>query len=117
MRTHFAVKPPFDATAAPACGRGQRIDTNVYRVDCGLCVKQDAYILAKDEADSAKHAAFMAQTPRQYGEPWKDGIIVCQNGHDTFRYGDRSCYGHYDNFVCATCGDVQSRLTETGMCF
>lgn len=118
MRTHFAVKPPMDATAVAACGRGKRVDSNVYRVDCLNCQKQDPYILAKDEADSARHAAFMAQVPSRLGEPWKEGHIICRNcGGDQFRVGDRTCYGHYQDYVCADCGGKESRLTETGMCF
>ena len=117
MKTHFAVPVAFSTEVVASCGRGKRLDSNVYRVDCELCKNRDAYILAKEEADRKKHDAFIAQTPRQFGEPWKDGIIVCQNGHDLFRYRGRSCYGHYDDFVCSECGDVQSRLTETGMSF
>lgn len=119
MRTHFAVKPPMDATAVAACGRGKRIDSNVYRVDCLNCQKQDAYILAKDEADSARHAAFMAQEPRQLMEPWDHSKAMrCREcGNGTFRIGDRTCYGHYQDYVCAECGHKESRLTETGMSF
>lgn len=117
-KTHFSVDPANSLDVA--CGRtvndhGQT--PFVERVTCGACKNRGEYDRAMKDHLIAKEKSFMAQTPRQYGEPWRDGIIVCQNGHDTFRLGDRTCYGHYDNFVCATCGDVQSRLTETGMSF
>lgn len=118
MRTHFSVKQPFSTESAAACGRGRRMDTNVYRVDCLNCQKQDAYILAKDEADSERHKRFMAQEPRAIPEPWRDGHITCRNcGAQNHRVGDRTCYGHYQDYVCADCGHKESRLTETGMSF
>lgn len=118
MRTHFAVKVAFSTEVVASCGRGKRVDSNVYRVDCLTCQKRGAYILARDEADSARHAAFMAQTPARLGEPWKDGHIVCRNcDGDLFRIGDRTCYGQYQDYVCANCGHKESRLTEKGMSF
>lgn len=119
MKTHFAVKPPFDATAVASCGRGRRIDTNVYRVDCGLCRRQDAYILAKDEADSAREAAFNAQEPRtivpQFGRVNVDGVMECYQCHGVlFRERPRSLHSYH--YVCAGCGTSMHPLTETGMC-
>lgn len=120
MRTHFAVKVAFSTEVVASCGRGSRVDSNVYNVDCLACQKRDAYILAKDEADSKRHAAFMAQEPRQFMEPWhtEKKAMRCRNcGNGTFRMGDRTCYGHYQDYVCAECGHKESRLTETGMSF
>lgn len=115
MRTHFAI----DTTTGliPACGRGKRIDLNVYRVDCGLCKQKAMYIDAHAAAEVEKEAAFLRQVPRTFGEPWREGLITCQNGHTLFRYAGRSCHGHYDEYVCSECGDGQSRLTERGMSF
>lgn len=120
LRTHFAVKPPFDMTEVAACGRGSRIRSNVFDVDCRNCQKQDSFILAMDEAKSAKHKAFMAQEPRPMSEPWHEGNVpmVCKNCQgNLFRVGERTCYGHYQNYVCSACGGTESRLTETGMSF
>lgn len=120
MKTHFAVKVPFDLTMASACGIGRRLNDSVYAVDCLNCKSKDAFILAKDEADSAKHAAFMAQEPKKVSEPWHQPYgkvpMVCKEcGNDTFRHKGRSCHGHYDDHACAKCGHIESRLTETGM--
>lgn len=118
MKLHFAVKVPFSTEHAAACGRGARITDAVQRVDCLNCKKQDSYILAKDESDAYNHSAFMAQVPREFKEPWNDGNVKCRNcGCVLFREGDRTCYGHYQNFHCSFCGHVESRLTETGMSF
>ena len=118
MKTHFAVKVAFSTEFASSCGRGKRMDTNVYDVTCGLCKQRSAFILAKDEADSARHKRFMESIPTRVREPWREGNIECRGcGSDLFRHGDRTCYGHYDNFVCANCGNVESRLTEIGMSF
>lgn len=114
MKTHFEHGPHGNA-----CGRASaRSTTSVYAVDCLACQKSDQYAAAKDVADAAKHERFMAQVPRQIGEPWREGHIVCREcDGDLFRIGDRTCYGHYQNYVCAACGHVESRLTETGMSF
>ncbi len=120
MRTHFAVTPPFDTTPVSACGRGRRLDFNAFHIDCGNCTKSDPFILALDEAKSAKHALFMAQEPRLMREPWHTEVvyIICKEcGHNLFRMGDRTCYGHYQDYVCGRCGNKESRLTETGMSF
>lgn len=119
MRTHFAVKPPYNATAVAACGRGKRIDANVYRVDCLNCQRQDSYILAKDEADSAREAAFHAQTPRtvvpQFGRVNDDGVMECRDCHGVlWRERQRSLWSYH--YVCAGCGKSVHPLTETGMC-
>jgi hypothetical protein len=116
MRTHFAI----DTTTGliSACGRGKRIDLNVYRVDCGLCKQKAMFIDAHAAAETEREAAFMRQEPRIIPEPWRDGHLVCRNcGGDQFRVGDRTCYGHYQDYVCAGCGNKESRLTETGMSF
>lgn len=119
MRIHLAVAQAHNnMNLISACGRGSRVDTDVYRVDCLKCQGLSEYRLVKEKADAAKHEAFMAQVPRIMGEPWKDGQILCSKcNHDLFRVGDRTCYGHYANFHCANCGHVESRLTETGMSF
>lgn len=61
----------------------------------------------------------MAQVPRTRIEPWKPGVFMlcseCKHGY--FRIGDRTCYGHYQDYVCANCGHKESRLTEKGMSF
>ena len=100
------------------CGRGDTT-TNPYMVTCGLCQVKGDYIKAKEEADAVRKALFESQVPRTFMEPWNGkGNITCRDcGEDKFRHGDRTCYGHYDNFHCANCGHVESRLTETGMSF
>lgn len=114
MKTHFEHGPH-----GTACGRASsKTTTNVYRVDCGACVKRDSFLAAKDAADEAKHLAFLAKEPREYREPWDKGIITCNwCGNTAFRLGERTCYGHYDNFHCANCNAIESRLTERGMSF
>lgn len=114
MKTHYEHGPH-----GTACGRASsKTTTNVYRVDCGVCQKRDPFVAAKKVADDARHEAFMAQEPRRITEPWKEGHIICRNcDGDLFRIGDRTCYGHYNNFHCANCGNIESRLTETGMSF
>ena len=117
MRTHFAFKPPFDAREVSACGRGQRLTSNPFRVDCLNCQKQDSFTLALDEAKSERYRAFMDQPLRTIAEPWQKGSIVCRVcGTDQFRIGDRTTYGHYQDYVCEA-GHKESRLTETGMSF
>lgn len=120
LKTHFQVKVPFSTETKAACGRGQRTDTNPFRTDCRLCQNTDAHILALDEAKSARHAAIMAQPAVQRNEPWhtEPTPMVCKNcGNDTFRMGDRTCHGHYQDYLCGKCGEATSRLTETGMSF
>lgn len=109
LKTHFATG---------AASHGPRETTNVYQVDCRRCMLTPAYSEAKEKADDERHAAFMAQTPSPMEEPWKAGVMVCSScaGH-FFRIGDRTCYGHYANYHCASCGHVESRLTERGMSF
>jgi hypothetical protein len=72
---------------------------------------------AKDAAERA--AAFEAQVPRSFNEPWKSGVpMVCKGcGGFLFRDAGRSCHGHYQDFTCSDCGHIESRLTETGMSF
>ena len=116
IRTHFSI------LGLPACGRGKRVTFNVRYVDCRLCQGNSEFIEAKANDALARKEAFDAQTPRQFREPWVDNssqaVITCSTcGGTTFRQGERSCMGHYDNFVCASCGDTTSRLTETGMSF
>jgi hypothetical protein len=114
MKTHFEHGPHGNA-----CGRaGRRSTTNVYAVTCLNCQKSDQFLAARRLADDVRHQNFLAQTPRAFREPWKDGNITCRAcGGGDFRMGDRTCYGHYENYHCATCGHVESRLTETGMSF
>lgn len=102
------------------CGRGTGnfVTDNVNRVTCRTCGSREAFIDAKAKAEAEKMEAFLAQEPRAVKEPWRDGNIECtQCGWDLFRMTDRTCYGHYDNWVCAACGYTESRLTETGMSF
>ena len=118
-KTHFAV-PATGGGTDPSCGRGfnSRRSDSVSRVDCIACRRTPEFQSAEAEDSRAREAAFMAQEPRTFGEPWREGIIVCRECQgDTFRRGDRTCYGHYENFHCASCGHVESRLTETGMSF
>lgn len=97
--------------------RSLNINTNTFRTDCGSCILRNEFQEAHQKAVLAKEAAFQAQEPREYGEPWKDGVITCKNGHTLLRYRGRSCYGHYDDWECSQCEDKPSRLTETGMSF
>lgn len=100
------------------CGRGKATTSDVRRVSCLICNTSEPFLTAKAAADVAKREAFYAQTPRQFREPWRSGNIVCREcGGDEFRMGDRTCYGHYENYVCSACGHSESRLTETGMAF
>lgn len=119
MKTHFYVRDN-----QPVCGRcvtnGTRISPQVHRVTCLNCKNSPEFSTAKAENDAARQAAFMAQEPRKYIEPWhtKTVAMVCKNcSGELFREGDRTCYGHYANYHCAACGHVESRLTETGMSF
>lgn len=102
-----------------ACGRASsRSTTNVHRVDCRACGKTPQFIEAMATAQAVKMEQFLAQEPRVIKEPWKEGYIECtQCGWDQFRMADRTCHGHYENYVCAACGHNESRLTETGMSF
>jgi hypothetical protein len=114
MKTHL------DVGGRAVCKRGANITRNVYNVTCLLCTDTSFYRQAKVTADVAKQAAFEAQEPRKHIEPWHQGQVpmVCKAcGNDTFREADRTCYGHYANFVCAGCGLTESRLTEKGMSF
>jgi hypothetical protein len=119
MRTHFATGPAVIGRPEVAACRpgGKRLTSNVYAVDCLNCKNKAAYQVAKKVADDARETKFQAQEPREYGEPWHDGVITCKNGHTLLRYRGRSCYGHYDDWECSQCDDKPSRLTETGMSF
>lgn len=112
-KTHYAHGPHGNACKR-ASAKGT---TNVYRVDCLACQKSDQFTAAKAEADAKRHETFMAQVPREFKEPWHEGNIECPQGHRLFRLGDRTCYGHYENFHCAECGEVVQRMTERGMMF
>lgn len=114
MKRHLAIGPHGNA-----CGRvGKHTTTNVYNVTCLNCQKNDQFIEAKRISDEVKQRQFMEQMPRVIREPWWDGDIECRScGGKYFRHGDRTCYGHYDNFHCSNCGHVESRLTEIGMAF
>ena len=124
MKKHYAP------TGEPkgVCGRSFGVHggtSNTFDVTCGSCILRNQFQEDHQKAVIAKEAAFMATTPRQFAEPWNDGIIVCrgkvEGGYPCdstlFRQADRTCYGHYDNFKCSECGHVESRLTETGMSF
>lgn len=115
LKTHYEHGPH-----GTACGRAStHTTTNVYRVTCLSCKSRDQFLVSLKIADDARKAAFEAQVPRQFDEPWhRDQKIICKScGGDTFRHGGRTCYGHYDNWHCANCDNVESRLTETGMSF
>lgn len=115
MRTHFTVKLPFDLTSVSACGRGRRIVTVVSRVDCLNCRKQDAFLLAVDERNSAIEADFAAQTPRHVPSMFNNGNYSCHKcGGDLFRERPRSLFSFH--FVCEGCGTSMFPPTETGMC-
>lgn len=112
MKSHFAVNDKSE------CGRGKVITDKVRRVTCLVCQSREAFVLAKAADDADRLQAFYDQTPRTFAEPWNGkGNIVCNCGSDLFRQADRTCYGHYDNYVCASCGETTQRLTETGMSF
>lgn len=113
-KTHYSVGPHGNA-----CGRASaRTTTNVYAVTCLLCQGNSQFVAGKKIADDARKAALAAQVPHGVREPWREGDIACrQCGGELFRNLDRTCYGHYDNWACAACGHVESRLTETGMSF
>lgn len=110
----------FEINGNPACGRGTRTHASVTQVTCGLCAQKDAYIEAMAKAQADKMERFLAQEPRAMIEPWHEGRVTMscgECGHMKFREADRTCYGHYANYVCANCGHTESRLTETGMSF
>lgn len=113
------IKIHFEINGASACGRGNRTHQSVTQVTCGLCAKKDAYIEAMAKAQADKMERFLAQEPTTVREPWeRDKAMACSDcGSLLFRHADRTCYGHYDNWVCANCGHNESRLTETGMSF
>src|SRR5919206_2938650 len=119
MRTHFGINPPFSTAVVSACGVGRRIDTDTRRVDCLNCQRQDSFILAKDEADSAREKAFQEQTPHtvvpQFGRVNDDGVMDCSYcGGVLFRERPRSLFSYH--FVCANeeCGKSMHPMTETG---
>lgn len=103
------------------CGRTpsnpHMVSDNTFRTTCLRCASQPEFIDAQAKAAAAKMEAFLAQPPREFREPWRDGTITCDCGSTMFREADRTCYGHYANYTCAECGANQSRLTETGMSF
>jgi hypothetical protein len=103
-----------------ACGRylgtkGRGVQAAAWRrVTCLNCRQSDTFLAAKAVWEAAEQAAFEAQTPREFEEPWGHGPIVCRSCETTyFRDGGRSL-DHY-RFVCAECGQTTLRLTETGM--
>lgn len=103
------------------CGRERKVAA-VSQVTCLVCQATPQFIETKANTDAARQAAFEAQVPRTFSEPWHQPYgkvpLTCKNcAGRLFRQGDRTCYGHYDNFHCASCGHVESRLTETGMSF
>ncbi len=115
MRTHFAIKPPYDTTAVSACGRGKRITENVFNVDCGLCKGKDSFILALDEAKSARERAFWEQTPATVRNPWSQTDMECHEcGGNLFRSRGRDLFTYW--YQCSNCQKQQGYPTETGMC-
>lgn len=116
MKTHLAITSPTGV--ASACGRGARMDTSASRTTCLNCQRQPEYIEAKANADAKAEAAFWAQTPGPARGQFDTENIVCREcDGDMFRPKGRSCYGHYEDYKCANCGHVTSRITETGMSF
>lgn len=113
MKTHFR----FNGEAE--CGIDSKRLTNLANeVDCQKCMKKKAFKYAISEYEAKRERQFNEQIPRVMREPWWDGYIECRScGGKYFRQGDRTCYGHYDNYVCSNCGHVESRLTEIGMAF
>lgn len=113
------AKTHLKTATGAACGRAAKFTSeHVNRVTCLNCKNQPEYINAAAEATARETEAFLAQEPRVFTEPWKPGTITCSTCLGTlFREGNRTCYGHYANYVCANCGGVESRLTETGMSF
>jgi hypothetical protein len=114
MRTHYAVKPPLDATAVSACGRGKRITEKVFNVDCGLCKNTDMFILALDEAKSERERKFWEQEPLPVYNPWTGKGMECSecNGR-LFRSRDRDLWTYW--YQCANCQKLQGYPSETGM--
>lgn len=111
MKTHFGTEK------FSACNRGKVVTEHTRQVTCLLCQDTDLFKRAKVTADIARQEAFMAQEPRQHSAQF-GGPVTCSSCAGTqFRIGERSCYGHYENYHCANCGHVESRMTETGMCF
>lgn len=99
-----------------ACGRPKGRSTgSVERVTCLDCKKHPAFLKAADEQIAAREAAYLAQTPRQYAEPWRGGNIECSRcGGGLFRYKGRTLFN--ETYVCSACGQPTQRPTETGMC-
>lgn len=118
-KTHFSVDPANSLDVA--CGRnvndfGQT--PFVERVTCQSCKGKGEYNRALRDHLLLKEQRFLAQAPREYREPWNDGNIACRECSGVlFRIGDRTCYGHYENYHCDECGHVESRMTERGMSF
>lgn len=112
-------KTHFSRNGYVACGRTSKRTTGVTsQVTCGHCVQSERFVQADARQRLAAKAAFDAQEPRTVPEPWVSGaFIICTCGGTLFRDSGRTCYGHYDNWVCAACGKTASRLTETGMSF
>lgn len=116
MKTHYTP----DNSNETACGReSKRVTTNTFEVDCRSCIIRNSFQQAHHLAGIEKEKRFLAQPGRTIMEPWRHGeFMSCKScGGNYFRTGDRTCYGHYDNFHCINCGNVESRLTETGMSF
>lgn len=114
------MKYHFEVNGKSACGRGKNATAIARAVTCLVCKSRPDFIAAKAESDAARQAAFEAQVPREFAEPWhpRPVTIVCRECDGRlFRQGDRTCHGHYANYHCAACGHVESRLTETGMSF
>lgn len=123
-KTHLYANSTTVTVAA--CGRylgtkyrGTQVTS---KVTCLNCKESEAFALHDARQRLAAEQAFEAQEPREYREPWREGVITCDRlvfgepcKSTQFRYKGRSCYGHYDDYQCAKCRGETSRLTETGM--
>lgn len=117
LKTHYLANGRIACNrVARSTGAARAVD-NVFAVNCGLCRNNQDFKDAVEVALAAKQAAFEAQTPKPATHLLGHALICLMCDGTLFRYQGRSCMGHYDDYVCANCGTVNSTLTETGMCF
>lgn len=120
VKTHFATGPAVvGQSELAACGRGKRVTSNVYDVDCGLCRQYAVFQTAKKVADAARETAFQAQVPRtvvpQFGRVNDDGVMECPECAGVlWRERPRTLFSYH--YVCAECDKSVFPMTETGMC-
>lgn len=114
-KVHFQA----EGARGTSCGReAWRTSTVPGAVTCRNCQKTPEFVIAKAQADAKAEEAFWEQAPRTIKEPFSARNLICPAcGDEFFRYKGRSCYGHYDVYVCANCNREVERLTETGMSF